>query len=479
MPPPWRYRYPARRSFCRFARLPWSCLLSILRDGGFFRRRRCLFAPTDRKAVGVTQVDARDVRDLFFKRLVVNRDEAAHFFDKVVASQQQFDTRASTTSACCQEPAATLAQLQAYDGEAQRAQHLTQYLVLLHHLLLGPLRAEQLGKMFIVGQFTRRESLPLVIQQRLVAPPRNRQLLFKANHHLIRPDPTHFGVRDPWHLLKLGAHGGQIDLEKTRRHIRRDALLHCLLTDVTQIALHVDAGDRTIGIRQQTLSALIRGEAQNHQQHRPEQALQETEVGLRQARRQRLLGHHPTGTTRHRLVTAGGWWLRTCRRAVHDLPSHRNAVGQNRQHQLLKIQTRSTCRHRHQAVIGHARYGVHFQQPEFALRILHHIRARPARNADGVASTCSELFEFLFLCIAQPAWNPVLSIGGQVLGVVIIKTVRSAQADGRQYLATQRRNSELRPLNPLFDQHLRIVGTGGFPGGDQFVDAVHLGHTDT
>ncbi len=121
---------------------------------------------------------------------------------------------------------------------------------MLHHLLLGPLRTKQLRQVFVVGQLARGERLPLVIQQRFVAPTGHRQLFFQANHHLIRPHPAHFGVGNPWHRFKLGAHALKVDGEEARRNERGDSLLHRLLADVAQVALYRDLGDRSIGIRQ-------------------------------------------------------------------------------------------------------------------------------------------------------------------------------------------------------------------------------------
>ena len=76
----------------------------------------------------------------------------------------------------------------------------------------------------------------------------------------------------------------------------------------------------------------------------------------------------------------------TKRRAVHDLPSHLDTVGQNRQHQLFEIETGSFRGHGHQTVVGHARHSVDFQQPELAIGILHHVRARPTGNTDRFAA---------------------------------------------------------------------------------------------
>ncbi|MNV52131.1 hypothetical protein D3C71_1442080 [compost metagenome] len=235
----------------------------------------------------------------------------------MVAPQQQLDTRPGAARARGQEPAASLAQLQASDGKAQGAQHLAQYLILLHHLLLSTLRPGQLRQVLVVGQFARGEGLALVVEQGFVTPARHRQLFFQADHHLVGPHPAHFGVGDPRHLLELGAHRRQVDAEEARRHVGRDTLLYRLLADVAEVALHVDLGDRPVGVRHQPNGALVGTKPGRHQQHRPQQALEATQAWPRQARRYGLVGHQPAGTTRHRLATAGNGLLLTYHRALH------------------------------------------------------------------------------------------------------------------------------------------------------------------
>lgn len=269
-------------------------------------RRRYWFPPANSEAVGVAQIDARNVRNLVFKRLVIDGDKAAHLFHQVAASQQQLDAGAGTAGTGGQEPTPAFTQFQARNREAQRPQHLAQHLILLHDLLLSPLWAEQLWQVFVVRQFLWRKRLALVVQQRLVAPTRHWQLLFEADHHLVRPHATNFGMGDPRHLLKLGAHTGQVDGEEARRHVRGDPLLHRLLADVAEVALHGDLGDRPVGVRQQTRCAFVSTKAQHHQQHRPEQTFQKAEIGFRQARGHRLFRHHSAGTPWHRLAAGCG-----------------------------------------------------------------------------------------------------------------------------------------------------------------------------
>ena len=172
--------------------------------------------------------------------------------------------------------------------------------------------------MFVIGQLTRGERLALVVQQCLIPPTRNRQLLFKANNHLVGPYATYFGVGDPGHLLKLGAHAFQVYGEEARCHIWGNALLHGLLADIGQITLHVDIGNRAVGIRHQALGTLVGAITQRHQQHWPEQGFQKAEIGFWQTHRHRFFRHHPAGATRHRLA-AGSGWLMTKRCTLHGL----------------------------------------------------------------------------------------------------------------------------------------------------------------
>src|SRR5690606_9036791 len=101
-------------------------LSSILRCDGQIRRCRIRLVPRHGQAVGVAQVDPRNVLALLHQLLLVDGSEAPHFLDYLVAPEQQLDTLAGG-----QEPAATGAQLQSRDGKAQGAQHLAEQLVLL------------------------------------------------------------------------------------------------------------------------------------------------------------------------------------------------------------------------------------------------------------------------------------------------------------------------------------------------------------
>src|SRR5690606_33820515 len=92
-------------------------LSSILRGDGHVRRRRIRFVPRNGQTVGVAQIDPRNVLALLHQRLLVDGSEAPHFFDYLVAPQQQLDTLAGG-----QEPAAAGAQFQSRDGETQGPQ---------------------------------------------------------------------------------------------------------------------------------------------------------------------------------------------------------------------------------------------------------------------------------------------------------------------------------------------------------------------
>jgi hypothetical protein len=117
-PPPWRCRCPARRSFCRYARLPWSCLSLILRDGGLGRRRRSVPA-SQRRGRWRNADRCGRCGDLVFKRLVVNGNETAHLSPPDGRAPAAVRCLAGAAGTGGQEPAASLAQLQASDGKAQ------------------------------------------------------------------------------------------------------------------------------------------------------------------------------------------------------------------------------------------------------------------------------------------------------------------------------------------------------------------------
>lgn len=155
-----------------------------------------------------------------------------------------------------------------------------------------------------------------------------------------------------------------------------------------------------------------------------------------------------------------------------------NAVGKNRQYQLLEIQAGRLRRHRHQAVIGHARNRVDFEQPETPLLVLHHVGARPALGAHGFASAGGQGFQLGLFLGRQATGHAVLGVIGQVLGVVVVKAVRGAQGDRWQHFTAQHGDGELRAVNPLLDQHLAVIAGGVLPGGDQRIHIANLGHAD-
>src|SRR5690554_1380956 len=72
-------------------------------------------------------------------------------------------------------------------------------------------------------------------------------------------------------------------------------------------------------------------------------------------------------------------------------------VAQYSHNQLFKTDTRRPGSHRHQAVIGHAGYGIHFQQPEFALFVLHDVYPAPGPTADYLKCIQSELLQSGFI----------------------------------------------------------------------------------
>jgi hypothetical protein len=69
---------------------------------------------------------------------------------------------------------------------------------------------------------------------------------------------------------------------------------------------------------------------------------------------------------------------------------------------LLEVQTGRAGRHRHQAVIGHARCGVDFQEPELPVGVLHHVRPAPTGDTQRLTGLGREVHEFLFLGASSP-----------------------------------------------------------------------------
>src|SRR5690606_6798986 len=158
---------------CTLAMILTVLLDSLDGNRRFGRRRRHRLTPRHGQAVGIAQVDTRNVRNLRSERLVVDAGETPHLVHQMIPPQQNVHALSRAD-----EPAAVLAQLQAADGEAQRPQQLTEHLVLLHHPLLGTLRPGQQRQVFVIGRLARSEGPPLVVEQRTVTPARHWQLLF-------------------------------------------------------------------------------------------------------------------------------------------------------------------------------------------------------------------------------------------------------------------------------------------------------------
>src|SRR5690606_10466365 len=76
--------------------------------------------PGDRQAVGMAQVDARDVRNLLFQGLVMDGQETPHLLHDVVPTNQQFDALPAVAGLQRGEPAAPLAQFQSGDRSEER-----------------------------------------------------------------------------------------------------------------------------------------------------------------------------------------------------------------------------------------------------------------------------------------------------------------------------------------------------------------------
>src|SRR5574343_275460 len=87
-----------------------SCLFSIHFLLGRSRLHR--LTPGHGQAVGITQVDARDVRALFFQLALVDSREPTHFFHDMITPQQHLDALPAGILGGREEPTATLAQLQ-------------------------------------------------------------------------------------------------------------------------------------------------------------------------------------------------------------------------------------------------------------------------------------------------------------------------------------------------------------------------------
>ena len=96
--------------------------------------------------------------------------------------------------------------------------------------------------------------------------------------------------------------------------------------------------------------------------------------------------------------------------------------------------------------------------------ILHHIDSPPALAAHCIEGLQAHLTEARLGFRAQATGTDVLGIIGQILGFVVVETVRSTQANGWQGLAIQNRHCKFGASDPLFNQRHIVVLTGREPG---------------
>jgi hypothetical protein len=103
-------------------------------------------------------------------------------------------------------------------------------------------------------------------------------------------------------------------------------------------------------------------------------------------------------------------------------------------HQIVEFNSRLTRRHRHQAVIRHARHGVDLDQPGLVLIVNHQIHPRPARDTHNIARSHGELAATVLQI--QGLYRTGSDSGGfgAVLGVEIMKRMGRLQANERQWL---------------------------------------------
>jgi hypothetical protein len=116
-------------------------------------------------------------------------------------------------------------------------------------------------------------------------------------------------------------------------------------------------------------------------------------------------------------------------------------------------------------VIGHAGYGVHFQQPRLILagppsHPPGPSRSRPPRRTPDGPVPAIPLPAFL----RQPARTEIAGVAGVILGLVVVEFTRRFQPDQRQRFALQHRAGVFLALNPRLHQHRRIAGSGPLPG---------------
>ncbi len=128
---------------------------------------------------------------------------------------------------------------------------------------------------------------------------------------------------------------------------------------------------------------------------------------------------------------------------------------------------------------GHAGSGVDFQQKRLAIAgAHHHIGAGPATAAQGAVGLRDQALNGLFLARWQTAGAVVLGAVVEVLVLVVVVALGSADADHRQRLGlcalAQHGAGGLVAINELLAQHLRVVAGGELVGAGAFLRAADL-----
>ena len=128
---------------------------------------------------------------------------------------------------------------------------------------------------------------------------------------------------------------------------------------------------------------------------------------------------------------------------------------------------------------GHAGRGVHFQQPETAIAIAHHVHATPAVDRQGSGRPRRESAERLLVRIVLDAGTEVARVVGNVLGVIVVVLASRHDADAGQCLAVDHRNRQFIADDQAFDQQLAVVARSQLDGGRHVRCVEHAADADT
>src|SRR5689334_17072009 len=146
--------------------------------------------------------------------------------------------------------------------------------------------------------------------------------------------------------------------------------------------------------------------------------------------------------------------------------------------EFVELDAARASSHGNEAVIGHARYRVHFEQIRLTVAIDHHIDAAPAAAPDELKGTQRLPLNAALLLGGQTARADVARVVRQILRLVVIESARCFESNQRQRLPIEYRGSDFHAFDEaLAYDHVVVLGCE-LVSGCEFFNGSHLAHSD-